>query len=73
MHGEDAVIFPGGVDHGLQIPAGKGQDVYKRQVDTILNQKGKDTVCVYVAIGQKASSVAKVVSILQKAGALRCV
>ena len=39
-------------------------------VDTILNQKGKDTVCVYVAIGQKASSVAKVVSILQKAGAL---
>ena len=39
-------------------------------VDTILNQKGKDTVCVYVAIGQKASSVAKVVSILQKAEAL---
>ncbi len=39
-------------------------------VDTILNQKGKDTVCVYVAIGQKASSVAKVVSILQKAGAM---
>ncbi len=39
-------------------------------VDTILNQKGKDTICVYVAIGQKASSVAKVVSILQKAGAL---
>ena len=39
-------------------------------VDTILNQKGKDTVCVYVAIGQKASTVAKVVSILQKAGAM---
>ena len=39
-------------------------------VDTILNQKGKDVVCVYVAIGQKASSVAKVVNSLEKAGAL---
>ncbi len=39
-------------------------------VDTILNQKGKNVVCVYVAIGQKASSVAKVVNILERAGAL---
>ena len=39
-------------------------------VDTILNQKGKNTVCVYVAIGQKASAVAKVVSTLEKAGAM---
>ena len=39
-------------------------------VDTILNQKGKNTVCVYVAIGQKASTVAKIVSILEKAGAM---
>ncbi|MBQ7501023.1 MAG: F0F1 ATP synthase subunit alpha [Clostridia bacterium] len=39
-------------------------------IDTILNQKGKDVVCVYVAIGQKASSVAKVVSILEKHGAM---
>ncbi len=39
-------------------------------VDTILNQKGKDVVCVYVAISQKASSVAKVVNTLQKAGAM---
>lgn len=39
-------------------------------VDTILNQKGKNVVCVYVAIGQKASSVAKVVNTLEKAGAL---
>ncbi len=39
-------------------------------IDTILNQKGKNVVCVYVAIGQKASSVAKVVSTLEKAGAL---
>lgn len=39
-------------------------------IDTILNQKGKNVVCVYVAIGQKASSVAKVASILKKAGAM---
>ncbi len=39
-------------------------------VDTILNQKGKNVVCVYVAIGQKASSVAKVVTTLTKAGAM---
>ncbi len=39
-------------------------------VDTILNQKGKNVVCVYVAIGQKASSVAKVVNTLEKADAL---
>ena len=39
-------------------------------VDAILNQKGKNVICVYVAIGQKASSVAKVVNILKKAGAL---
>ena len=31
-------------------------------LDTILNQKGKDVICVYVAIGQKASTVAKVVA-----------
>ncbi|MCI5772640.1 MAG: F0F1 ATP synthase subunit alpha [Clostridiales bacterium] len=39
-------------------------------VDTILNQKGKDVVCVYVAIGQKASSVARVVNTLKKNGAM---
>lgn len=39
-------------------------------IDTILNQKDKNVVCVYVAIGQKASSVAKVVSTLEKSGAL---
>lgn len=39
-------------------------------VDTILNQKGKNVVCVYVAIGQKASSVAKVVNTLEKYGAM---
>ncbi|MCR5686057.1 MAG: F0F1 ATP synthase subunit alpha [Lachnospiraceae bacterium] len=61
-------------------PIGKGQReliIGDRQtgktsiaVDTILNQMGKDVVCVYVAISQKASSVAKVVNTLQKAGAM---
>nr|NP_043222.1 ATP synthase CF1 alpha subunit [Cyanophora paradoxa]P48080.1 RecName: Full=ATP synthase subunit alpha, cyanelle; AltName: Full=ATP synthase F1 sector subunit alpha; AltName: Full=F-ATPase subunit alpha [Cyanophora paradoxa]AAA81253.1 alpha subunit of F1 portion of ATP synthase [Cyanophora paradoxa] len=39
-------------------------------IDTILNQKGQGVVCVYVAIGQKASSVAQVVGVLQEKGAL---
>ncbi len=40
-------------------------------LDTILNQKGKDVVCIYVAIGQKASSVAQLVENLRKRGALK--
>ena len=39
-------------------------------VDTILNQKGKDVICIYVAIGQKASTVAGIVSTLQKYDAM---
>ena len=39
-------------------------------VDTILNQKGKNVVCVYVAIGQKASTVSKLVHTLEKFGAM---
>ncbi len=39
-------------------------------LDTILNQKGKNVVCIYVAIGQKASSVAQLVETLKKHGAL---
>jgi F-type H+-transporting ATPase subunit alpha len=39
-------------------------------VDTIINQKGQDVVCVYVAIGQKASTVASVVEKLKEAGAM---
>ena len=38
--------------------------------DTIINQKGKDVICIYLAIGQKASTVAKVVSNLEKYGAM---
>ena len=62
------------------IPIGRGQReliIGDRQTgktavatDTILNQKGKDVICVYVAIGQKASSIAQVVNVLQERGAL---
>ena len=39
-------------------------------VDTILNQKGQNCICVYVAVGQKASTVARVVKTLEDAGAM---
>jgi F-type H+/Na+-transporting ATPase subunit alpha len=62
------------------IPVGRGQReliIGDRQtgktaiaVDTIINQKSEDVICVYVAIGQKASTVASVVDILKEKGAL---
>ena len=62
------------------VPIGRGQReliIGDRQTgktaiatDTIINQKGKGVICVYVAIGQKASTVAKVVSTLTKHGAM---
>jgi F-type H+-transporting ATPase subunit alpha len=62
------------------IPVGRGQReliIGDRQtgktaiaIDTILNQKGGDVLCVYVAIGQKQSKVARIVSKLQEAGAM---
>ncbi|MHB8791879.1 MAG: F0F1 ATP synthase subunit alpha [Thermoleophilia bacterium] len=39
-------------------------------IDTIINQKGQDVICIYVAIGQKASNVATVVAKLEEAGAM---
>ena len=39
-------------------------------IDTILNQKGKDVICIYVAIGQKASTIAKLVNTLKKHDAM---
>ncbi len=39
-------------------------------VDTIINQKGKDVICIYVAIGQKQSTIAKVVKMLEDFGAM---
>ena len=62
------------------IPIGRGQReliIGDRQtgktaiaVDTIINQKTEDVVCVYVAIGQKASTVAQVVNVLEEKGAM---
>jgi len=62
------------------IPIGRGQReliIGDRQtgktavvLDTIINQKGKDVICVYVAIGQKRSTVARVVDTLEKHGAM---
>src|SRR5688500_6813447 len=64
------------------VPIGRGQHeliIDDRQtgktavaVDTIINQKGKDVICIYVAIGQKASTVAQVVRTLQDFGAMDC-
>ena len=62
------------------IPVGRGQReliIGDRQtgktavaIDTIINQKGQDVICVYVAIGQKRSTVAQVVKTLQENGAM---
>ena len=62
------------------IPIGRGQReliIGDRQtgktavaLDTIINQRGGDLICIYVAIGQKASSIAEVVNILEQEGAM---
>jgi F-type H+-transporting ATPase subunit alpha len=62
------------------IPIGRGQReliIGDRQVgktaiavDTIINQKGKNVICIYVAIGQKESKIAKIVTKLKEAGAM---
>ena len=62
------------------IPIGRGQReliIGDRQtgkttiaIDTIINQKGKDVICIYVAIGQKRSTVTALVNELQEAGAM---
>lgn len=62
------------------IPIGRGQReliIGDRQtgktsiaIDTIINQRGKDVICIYVAIGQKNSLVAQITETLQKAGAM---
>ena len=63
------------------IPIGRGQReliIGDRQtgktaiaIDTILNQKGQNVICIYVAIGQKESKVARIVAELQKGGAMK--
>jgi F-type H+-transporting ATPase subunit alpha len=62
------------------IPIGRGQReliIGDRQtgktalaIDTIINQKGKDLICIYVAIGQKKAGVARTVAILERNGAM---
>lgn len=62
------------------IPIGRGQReliIGDRQtgktavaIDTIINQKGQDIICIYVAIGQKESKVAKIVEVLREKGAM---
>lgn len=62
------------------IPIGRGQReliIGDRQtgkttiaLDTIINQKGKDVICIYVAIGQKRSTVAQIADTLEKSGAM---
>ncbi len=62
------------------IPVGRGQReliIGDRQtgktavaIDTIINQKGQDVVCIYVAIGQKESKIARIVAELTKSGAM---
>ncbi len=62
------------------IPIGRGQReliIGDRQtgktaiaIDTIINQKGKDVICIYVAIGQKQSTVANIVNTLTEEGAM---
>ncbi|MCL2399474.1 MAG: F0F1 ATP synthase subunit alpha [Defluviitaleaceae bacterium] len=62
------------------VPIGRGQReliIGDRQtgktalcIDTIINQKGKDVYCIYVAIGQKVSTVARLVNTLEEAGAM---
>jgi F-type H+/Na+-transporting ATPase subunit alpha len=62
------------------IPVGRGQReliIGDRQtgktaiaIDTIINQKGKNLICIYVAIGQKKAAIARTLGILEKAGAM---
>ncbi len=76
----DTPLYTGILSIDSMFPIGRGQReliIGDRQtgksaiaVDTIINQKGKDCICIYVAIGQKASSVARVYDDLKKRGAL---
>ena len=76
----DAPMETGILSIDSMFPIGRGQReliIGDRQtgktsiaIDTILNQKGKDMVCIYVAIGQKASSVAQIAELLRRRGAM---
>jgi F-type H+-transporting ATPase subunit alpha len=78
--GVNQPVQTGLVSIDAMIPIGRGQReliIGDRQtgktaiaVDTILNQKGKNMICVYVAIGQKASATARIIEILKERGAM---
>ena len=78
--GVDTPLETGILSIDSMFPIGRGQReliIGDRQtgktsiaVDTILNQKGKRVICIYVAIGQKASTVSKLVRTLEKHGAM---
>jgi F-type H+-transporting ATPase subunit alpha len=76
----DSTLFTGVMAIDSMVPIGKGQReliIGDRQtgktalaIDTIINQKGKNVICIYVAIGQKSSSVAKLISDLNQHDAM---
>jgi len=76
----DTPVQTGIISIDSMIPIGRGQReliIGDRQtgktaiaLDTIINQKGKDLVCIYVAIGQKRSSVAQTMATLEEFGAM---
>jgi len=76
----DTPLQTGIVSIDAMIPIGRGQReliIGDRQtgktaiaIDTIINQKGKNVICVYCAIGQKSSSVAAIINNLEKHGAM---
>jgi F-type H+/Na+-transporting ATPase subunit alpha len=76
----DTPVQTGIIAIDSMIPIGRGQReliIGDRQtgktavaVDTIINQKGKELVCIYVAIGQKRAQVAQIVNILEQYGAM---
>src|ERR1041385_4932099 len=78
--GVDTPVQTGIKSIDAMIPVGRGQReliIGDRQtgktaiaIDTIINQKGKDLSCIYVAIGQKKAAIARTVGILERAGAM---
>jgi len=76
----DTPVQTGITSIDAMIPVGRGQReliIGDRQtgktaiaIDTIINQKGKDLICIYVAIGQKKAAVARTVGILERYGAM---
>ncbi|HSM72396.1 MAG TPA: F0F1 ATP synthase subunit alpha [Anaerolineales bacterium] len=76
----DTPVQTGITSIDAMIPVGRGQRqliIGDRQtgktaiaIDTIINQKGKDLICIYVAIGQKKAAVARTVGILERHGAM---